>query len=368
MGSVEVETFNPAEFNPVPLPEGLPTYDLPKISLAKLIEGDKAEAKAVFDVCARNGFFYLNLMDHPLGRKLWENGCKARNIGQHAAATIPLEEKKAFLMRPQAGILDRGFSSSTRESEGIAKFVESFNIPRDELFAKTTPGWKLPSWLEEHEDLFKEMQTDAYAIEQIILGIFERELEIEAGTMAKTHQFDAPTYSFLRILRYPPAGTVVHAEDSKENIRSRPRVFAHRDVVSIAMLFTWVSGLQIPVPDAEMIDSETPTEDSWRWIEPKAGYLMVNLGDAMPVFTNGVLKSGLHRVVTPAGDQSNLDRVSVLFTGRPNWEVPMVPFVTPKIPPQTAEQAAKPVETCKEWGDNVIKAYYIDNVKKGRIR
>ena len=72
MGSVEVETFNPADFNPVPLPEGLPTYHLPKISIAKLIEGDKEEAKTVFDICAQDGFFYLNLMDHPLGRKLWE--------------------------------------------------------------------------------------------------------------------------------------------------------------------------------------------------------------------------------------------------------------------------------------------------------
>jgi isopenicillin N synthase-like dioxygenase len=235
-------------------------------------------------------------------------------------------------------------------------------IPRDELFAKTTPGWQLPSWLQEHEELFKEAQRDAHAVEQIILGILEQELELEAGTFSKTHKLDAPTYSFLRILRYPPVGL------EEGDMRERPRVFAHRDVVSIAMLFTWVCGLQIPKDDAEWIDSETPTEESWLWVRPEAGHILVNLGDTMPVFTNGVLKSGLHRVVTAYGQQANLDRVSVLFTGRPDWEVPMVPLASPKIPPQAAEQAAKPVETCKVWGDNVIKAYYMENVKKGRTR
>lgn len=365
MGSISLEQFDPNNFNPAPLPEGLPTYELPKISIAKLIEGDKDEARAVFDICTRAGFFYLNLMDHPLGRKLWENACKARNVGQQVMSTVPVEEKKAFLMRPERGVLDRGYSSSGPDSEGIAKFVESINIPRDELFVKTTPGWKLPGWLQPHKALFKEIQTEAHAVEQIILRILEQELELPAGSFTETHQLDAPTYSFLRVLRYPPAGLSGAGE-----MRERPRVFAHRDVVSIAMLFTWVSGLQIPAEDAQYIDSETPTEESWRWVRPEAGYMIVNLGDSMPVFTNGALKSGLHRVVTAHGEQANLDRVSVLFTGRPNWDVPMVPLVSPKIPKKADEQAAaeKPVEVCKEWGDNVIKAYYMDNVKRGLIR
>ncbi|KAI1361958.1 oxidoreductase [Xylaria arbuscula] len=355
-----VPTFDPNNFNPVPLPEGLPTYDLPKVSIAKLLSGDKEEAKTVFHICSKTGFFYLNLMDHPLGRKLWENACKARNVGQHLMSTIPLEDKKAFLMRPEKGVLDRGFSSSSSANEGIARAVESLNIPRDELFAKTTPGWELPAWLRPYEALFKEIQTDAHAVEQIILGILEKELEVEPGTFARTHQLDAPTYSFLRILRYPP---ILGGADE---MRERPRVFAHRDVVSIAMLFTWVGGLQIPKDDAVMLDSVTPTEDSWLWVRPEPGYMIVNLGDSMPVFTNGVLKSGLHRVVTAHENQAQLDRVSVLFTGRPNWEVPMAPLVSPKIP--ATRESSQTVESCKEWGDNVIKAYYLDNVQKGRIR
>jgi isopenicillin N synthase-like dioxygenase len=182
--------------------------------------------------------------------------------------------------------------------------------------------------------------------------------------LTKIHELEAPSFSFLRILRYPPTAEGV----GEGTLRERPRVQAHRDVVSIAMLLTWVSGLQIPVENAEMIDPLTPTEESWHWVRPEAGQLIVNLGDSMPVLTNGVLKSGLHRVVTPHGEQSSLDRVSVLFTGRPNWEAPMIPFISSKIPSQTAEQKAKPIELCKAWGDDRIKALYVDNISTGKIR
>jgi hypothetical protein len=128
MGSVEVESFNPANFNPAPFPKELPTYELPRISLAKLIEGDEKEAKAVFDICARSSFFNLNLMDHPLGRRLWENGCKARNIGQQTMSTVSMEEKNAFLKREGVVILDRGYTGTTKDSQGLAKFVESINV------------------------------------------------------------------------------------------------------------------------------------------------------------------------------------------------------------------------------------------------
>lgn len=215
----------------------------------------------------------------------------------------------------------------------------------------------MPKWLKQHEDLFKEIQVDAHSVEQTLLSALEKHLELAPGAFTETHQLEAPTYSFLRVLRHPPS-------DPDTAIRGRPRIFAHRDVVSISMLFTWVSGLQIPKDDAVYLNEDTPTEDSWLWVRPEAGHMIVNLGDAMPILTNGVLKSGLHRVVTAYGEQAKFDRMSVLFTGRPNWEVLMEPLKSSKIPALTAEQAEnRHVVSCKEWGDNVISGYYKDNVK-----
>ena len=88
------------------LQEGLPTAKLPKISLAKILEDDETEAQTVFDICCRTGFFYLNLMDHPKGRKLWENACFVRQIGQDVMPSLPIREKEKFVKR--SGTLDRG--------------------------------------------------------------------------------------------------------------------------------------------------------------------------------------------------------------------------------------------------------------------
>ena len=62
-GSFKVEDFYPAAF-----PENVPTVELEKVSLSKLLNGDKSEAKRVFDICTTTGFFYLDVLDHPVGR------------------------------------------------------------------------------------------------------------------------------------------------------------------------------------------------------------------------------------------------------------------------------------------------------------
>ncbi|KAM3523157.1 hypothetical protein NHJ13051_005270 [Beauveria bassiana] len=359
MGSVEtLESFDSTNFDPIPLPNHLSTYELPRVSISKLMNSDDVHTKTVFDICSQTGFFYLDLMDLPLGRRLWENACKVRNIVQHLLATLPEEVKRGYRTRVETGVLDRGYTMTTPQGQGVAKYVESLNIPRDELFAKTTPGWELPTWLKQHQDLFKEIQVDAHAVEQTLLAALEKHLGLATGSLTKTHQLEIPSYSFLRVLRHPPS-------DPATAIRDRPRIFAHRDVVSISMLFTWLGGLQIPKDDAaNPTDDTAANDDSWLWVPPEAGHMIVNLGDAMPIFTNGVLKSGLHRVVTAPGEQAKFDRMSVLLTGRPNWEVPMEPLKGTNIPTLNLEQAEnKTVVSCKEWGDNVIRGYYQNDVK-----
>ncbi|KAM3505598.1 hypothetical protein MY10362_002868 [Beauveria mimosiformis] len=320
MGSVEtLESFDSTNFDPIPLPDHLPTYKLPRVSISKLINSDHVHTKTVFDICSQTGFFYLDLMDLPLGRRLWENACKVRNIVQHLLATLPEEVKRGYRTRVETGVLDRGYTMTTPEGEGVAKYVESLNT---------------------------------------LLAALEKHLGLATGSFTETHQLESPSYSFLRVLRHPPS-------DPATAIRDRPRIFAHRDVVSISMLFTWLGGLQIPNDDAvNPTDDAGANDDSWLWVPPEAGHMIVNLGDAMPIFTNGVLKSGLHRVVTAYGEQAKFDRMSVLLTGRPNWDVPMEPLRGTNIPALTLEQAEnRPVVSCKEWGDDVIRGYYQNDVK-----
>lgn len=135
----------PKDFSYPPFPKGLPTIALPKISLEKLLNNDEDEARILFDICTRTGFFYLDLTDHPKGRKLWESACLAAQVGQNVMSNLSMEEKDAFKKRPEIGILDRGsvsrprrpfhdadvvssYQSTIRDENGQTKFVESINV------------------------------------------------------------------------------------------------------------------------------------------------------------------------------------------------------------------------------------------------
>lgn len=93
---------------PVPFPDNVPIAQLEKISLNKLLSSDETEAQRMFDICTGSGFFYLDMMDHPMGKKLWEDACIACRAGQHVLPTIPMDTKKAYKARPGIKVLDRG--------------------------------------------------------------------------------------------------------------------------------------------------------------------------------------------------------------------------------------------------------------------
>ena len=48
---------------------------------------------------------------------------------------------------------------------------------------------------------------------------------------------------------------------------------------------------------------------------------MVNLGDAMVKLTAGVLRSNIHRVINPPGEQGSHTRMSLVYFARPEDEV-----------------------------------------------
>lgn len=78
------------------------------------------------------------------------------------------------------------------------------------------------------------------------------------------------------------------------------------------MLFNRVGGLQV-LPPGE--------DEEWLYVRPLPGHAIVNLGDAMVKFTNGLLRSNIHRVVSPPGEQGGCTRHSVVYFARPEDDV-----------------------------------------------
>lgn len=205
----------------------------------------------------------------------------------------------------------------------------------------------LPPWLAEHQDTFRAALKSGNVIANIVLGVLERELKLEPGALTSLHRLTDPSSDFLRVLRYP--GFI---EGKTVDRLGFP---AHKDAISVAILFTWLGGLQIPKANAKFLAPTVVAEEDWLWVKPLPGYAIVNLGDAMEIFTNKVMKSGLHRVVKAPGPQAPYDKYSVLLGTRPYLQALMKPFDSPLIPALEREQAAAEVLTSEQWGSSKIK-------------
>jgi isopenicillin N synthase-like dioxygenase len=207
----------------------------------------------------------------------------------------------------------------------------------------------LPPWLEEHQTLLRAILRDANVIHNIVLAILEKELELPTGALTSLHKLVDSSGDFLRVLHYPaPRDGVPH---------EHPPTPAHRDAVSVALLFCWQGGLQITTSKAAVDHTVEEPEDTWLFVPPVPGHVIVNLGLVMQCFSNGILNAGKHRVVTPPGEQGQHDRYSVLISARPKEDTPIRAFKSPKIP--TGEFEEGPVLTAKEWGiKQVLKTVY----------
>jgi isopenicillin N synthase-like dioxygenase len=72
-----------------------------------------------------------------------------------------------------------------------------------------------------------------------------------------------------------------------------------------------LGGLQVQLPRSE----------EWVYVRPVPRCAIVNLGDAMVKFSGGILRSNLHRVVSPPGEQAGHVRHSLVYFSRPEHDV-----------------------------------------------
>lgn len=103
-----MDFLNMEDLYPVPFPTDVPIAQIEKISLNKLLKRDEAEEQRMFSVCTGSGFFYLDMMDHQMGRKMWEDACVACRSGQDVLPTVPMITKKAYKAPVGVKVLDRG--------------------------------------------------------------------------------------------------------------------------------------------------------------------------------------------------------------------------------------------------------------------
>ena len=142
----------------------------------------------------------------------------------------------------------------------------------------------------------------------LLLEHLNYSLQLPENTLANLHRLNVKSGDQIRFIRAPP----------QPPSDRRASIGAHTDFGSITILFNRIGGLQIP-------SSRSKEGMEWEYVRPLPGHCLVNLGDAMVKLTNGILKSSIHRVVSPPGEQESATRTSLVYLARPEDEVLLKP-------------------------------------------
>ncbi|GAB1741675.1 hypothetical protein NU219Hw_g7089t1 [Hortaea werneckii] len=323
-----------------PFPENVPTVPLLRLNLNRLLQGNAQEIEKLWIACRDIGFFYLDLRDGQARKRdgfhqeegddkeavtsqldgdgLLEDAARLFTLGENLFM-LPSEEKQRYDFKDRGSYFGyKGLGAGVIDSKGTKDRNEFYNVSKDDILGigETLPA---PGVLKQVDSrkLLESYMRRSHAIVSLILSLLNGKLGLPAGTLEHLHRLDAVSGDQVRWVRSPP-----QVMDDKQMSLGE-----HTDFGSITILFNRLGGLQVLPPGSE----------EWRYVKPLKGHCIVNLGDAMVKFTAGVLRSNIHRVVSPPHGQEHMTRMSLVYFARPEDDVVL-----------TALEESKMVETKRE--------------------
>ena len=289
-----------------PFPGGLPLAPIAIISHQKLLENDPDEAERVLEACKTHGFFYLDLTDDVNEQSLLEESEELLKLA-YRAFDCPEEEKRKFAALKGVSLFGYKEAGTVKQTDPEKRpdTTEFFNVAKDHVNG-FTESREYPAKITNNRALFQAFTQDAHKTCMLVLTTLAKQLKLAPDAFTSKNLFDQPSGDHCRL-------THKFAHHSDKSAIGLP---SHTDFGSITILFNWLGGLQI--------QSHDPAKKSeWEYVKPMPGHAIINLGDAMVTFTNGLLKSAKHRVIPAPGEQVNVDRYSVVYFVRPHNSVLM---------------------------------------------
>lgn len=207
-------------------------------------------------------------------------------------------------------------------------------IPKDDFLGISEKPFAHPQILHSHSSLLKRYMIHAHTLVRCILSQLDTHLHLPPGTLESLHRQNAISGDHVRFVKSPP--------QPPSDLRTA--LGKHTDYGSITILFNRVGGLQILPPPALVPAGQEP---QWTYVKPLNGHCIVNLGDAMVKFTNGLLRSNIHRVVSPPGEQAKATRYSLVYFSRPEDDVVLKRLESDAIPRKEGQEEKE--MSSKEW-------------------
>jgi len=338
----ERPTIMPATAFPA-FPDDVPTHPLLVIDFELIKAHDNNEIDRLWEAGTKLGFWYLK--NHGVDDEVQG----MFDLGAETMA-LPLEEKMKFEQGDDG--LSFGYKkagANAVDATGTLDTVEFLNVAKDDALAWPKRARRsYPHTVNARmENTISPFVRKSLEVNNTILEVFNERLSLPPGTLLRLHAMGEFSGSEARVIRNPPT-----SESSKQAIGS------HTDFGSLSFLHNRLGGLQVFVPGAE----------SWQYVKPIPGHAICNLGDAMAIFSGGILRSNLHRVLPPPGVQSNLERWSIVFFTRPGNSVVLRALVDESqmidhAVAGTPEKKFETGSTALDWFSRRIRNQRINNRK-----
>lgn len=298
---------------------------IPVIDIAPLLAGDLSPAAAIGHACKEVGFFYIS--NHGIPQALIDEVY----VQAKRFFDLPTTEKEKSAI--ENSFCHRGWFRMGRENLDpinqieTGDFKEGFKIGRDlpldhERVKARLPLhgpdiWPdLPGWQPVMQDYYDRM----VALGTLLLRAFAVALDLPPGYFDAWLEVPMTT---LGPLHYPPQTGLITL--------SQLGAGTHTDYGCLTLLHQdTAGGLQVQASDGR-----------WLAAPPIQGTFIVNIGDMMERWSNGVFRSTPHRVINISGH----DRYTLPFFFDPDFYAPVAclptclkPGEQPKYKPTTAGQ------------------------------
>ncbi|KAJ4290509.1 hypothetical protein N0V90_010726 [Kalmusia sp. IMI 367209] len=310
-----------------PFPDNVPTAPLLRISLSKLLHHDAEEKERCWDACCQLGFFYLDLGEENGGDVAVLQYVEHLFKVMKSFFELEVGEKAKYDFADQGSYFGyKGYGKGIVDSKGTRDQNEFYNISKDDMLG-LSERLPCPNILTAHRPLFESYIRSSHAICMLITSLLSSRLPLNASTLTSgglpsLHDLTTPSGDQIRFVKAPPQAPSSAAVALGE----------HTDFGSVTILFNRLGGLQVRLPPSIAplaASSATPCspaeqdlcKDGWAYVRPLPGHCIVNLRDALVKFSGGRLRSNIHRVVPPPGEQGRVDRYSLVYFCRPGDDV-----------------------------------------------
>lgn len=324
--------------------------EVPMVDLGPLASGSAADratvASELAEACGRVGFVYLT--NHGVSRAdvdaIFKTAEDFHNLPLEAKMDVSItknQHAQGYLHGMTKGVHDK-ISPNLQEAFQMRRPLP----PDDPDILAGKPLHGVIPWPKAMPDLEPRMMKYYTKLDRLaynVLDLFELGLELEPGML---RQYFRKDMNSLRLLHYPSQAP----DDSGVNLGAR----AHTDTNAFTILAQDNNGgLEIRNRDG-----------NWVQVPPLADSFVLNVGEVLKVWTDGIFSSTVHRVVNRSGNR----RYSIPFFMYPSYDAVIHTLMTNPDPTNIAPEdlhTSMPRDTPFVYGER--KARSTANIMPGKI-